>query len=112
MLGFLHKRVLEACHPAMVKDLSFEAVQAGRFHTSTLESHWSEVNSHTRLFNNSLYMYILMYNRLPQEIVDSTSVSCFQKKLITYAKDRAEQGNTNWRCAYKDCKDVVDYFYG
>ena len=112
ILGFLHKRVLEVCHPAMVKDLKLESVQAGRYHTRTLESHWSEVNSHSRLFNNSLYMYILMYNRLPQEIVDCTSVSSFQKKLTKCAKDRAEQGNTNWRCSYKDCKDVVDYFYG
>ena len=53
ILGFLHKRVLEVCHPAMVKDLKLESVQAGRYHTRTLESHWSEVNSHSRLFNNS-----------------------------------------------------------
>ena len=27
MLGFIHKRVLEVCHPALIKDLAFESVQ-------------------------------------------------------------------------------------
>ena len=53
-----------------------------------------------------------MYNRLPQEIVDLPSVTSFQKKLKKVAKTRADQGNTNWRCSFQDCKDVVDYFYG
>ena len=56
-------------------------------------------------------MYVLMYNRLPQEIVELPSVSSFQKKLTKLAKDRADQAHANWRCAYQDCKDVVDYFY-
>ena len=67
---------------------------------------------HSRLYNNSLYMYILMYNRLPQELIDLPSVSCFQRRLTKIVKDRAEQDSTNWRGAYQDCKEVVDYFYG
>jgi len=112
MLGFIHKRVLEVCHPALIKDLAFESVQDSVFHDRTLVSHWPEVREHARMYNNSLYAYILMYNRLPQEIVNSASVSKFQSELTKLAKDRAEQGHENWRCAYKDCKDVVDFFYG
>jgi len=112
MLGFIHKRVLEVCHPALIKDLAFESVQDSVFHNRTLVSHWSEVREHSRMYNNSLYPYILMYNRLPQEIVNSPSVSKFQSELTKLAKDRADQGHENWRCAYKDCKDVVDFFYG
>ena len=112
MLGFLHKRKLEICHPAMVKELEFAPVQAGRFNTSTFESHWTTVRCHSRMYTNSLHMYMLMYNRLPQEIVDLPSVTSFQKKLTKVAKTRADQGNTNWRCSFQDCKDVVDYFYG
>ena len=82
------------------------------FHNKTLVSHWSEVREHARMYNNSLYAYILMYNRLPQEIVNSPSVSKFQGELTRLAKHRADQGQENWRCAYKDCKDVVDFFYG
>jgi len=111
MLGFLHKRKLQICHPAMVKEFEFAPVQEGRFNTSTFESQWATVTTHSKLYNNSLYMYILMYNRLPQEIVDLPSVSTFQKKLTELAKARADQGQTNWRCSYKDCKEVVDYFY-
>ena len=111
ILGFLHKRVLESCHPAMVKEFGFEPVQAGRYHDRSLVSHYAEVRAHSRVYNNSLYMYVLMYNRLPQEIVELPSVSSFQKKLTKLAKDRADQGHANWRCAYQDCKDVVDYFY-
>ena len=111
MLGFIHKRVLGICHPALVKELPFEPVQDGRYHPRTLVSHWSEVRAYSRLFNNSLYMYIMMYNRMPQEIVDLPSVTSFQSMLTILTKNRTRDGNPNWRCAYKNCKDVVDYFY-
>ena len=57
-------------------------------------------------------MYMLMYNIFFQEIVDLRSVRNFQNKLTKIVKTRAEQGDTNWRCSFQDCKDVVDYFYG
>ena len=95
----------------MVKELVFASVQDGRYNTSTFESHFATVRGHSRLYSNSLYMYILMYFRLIQEIVDLSSVSSFQKKLTELAKKRTEQGHQNWRCSYKDCKEVVDYFY-
>ena len=111
MLGFLHKRVLGICHPALIQALPLDPVQAGRFHQQSLMSHWFDVRAHSKMYNNLLYMYILMYNRLPEEIVNLPSVSSFQSKLTNLARDRADQGQENWRCAYQDCKDVVDFFY-
>ena len=89
---FLHKRKLEICLPVMTKELEFVQAQAGRFITSTFESHWSTVRCHSRMIANSLHMCMLMHNKLPQEIVDLPSVSSFQKALTEIAKTRAEEG--------------------
>ncbi len=43
MLGFLHKRVLEACHPTLLEVFSLDAVHAARYHDRPLASQWSEV---------------------------------------------------------------------
>ena len=111
MLGFIHKRVLDQCHPALMEFLSPAPGSPYRYHTRTLESRWDDVRGHTRLYNTSLYMYILMYNRLPQEIVDLPSVSAFQSRLTRLAKDRARQEDPMWRTSYRDCRAIVDYFY-
>ena len=58
-------------------------------------------------------MYILIYNRLPQDLVDAESVATFQGKLTQLAKMRAELDNSQeWRNAYQSCADVVAFFYG
>ena len=64
------------------------------------------------LYDNSIYMYILIYNRLPQEIVDAPSVTSFQGKLTQLAKLRAgrDEGH-EWRSAFQSCQDVVNFFY-
>ena len=51
-------------------------------------------------------------NRLPQEAINLLSVSRFQSQLTKFAKTRAEQGVETWKSSYKNCKDVVDFFYG
>ena len=112
ILGFLHKRVFGACHPELVQELAFDANQAGKFHASTLVARASEVSARRKLYNSSLYMYILMYNRLPQEVINLPSVSRFQSQLTKFAKTRAEQGDETWRSSYKNCKDAFDFFYG
>ena len=109
MMGFVHKRVLGKCHPALCEFLEFSQEQG--MNTRNLVSHFDAVKGFARMYNNSLYMYILMYNRLPEEIVSLPSVPSFQTKLNKLAKSRADQGHENWRCAYQNCKDVVDYFY-
>ena len=112
MLEFLHKRTLGICHPALCAFLEIDEDQHLRYNDRCLVSHLTEVRAHSRMYNNSLYMYVLMYNRLPQTIVEIPSVSAFQAKLTSIAKDRARQEHPNWRCSYKNCKEVTDLFYG
>ena len=109
MMGFVHKRVLGQCHPALCVFLEFRQDQG--MNSRNLVSHFEDVRGFSSMYNNSLYLYILMYNRLPEDIVILPSVCSFQTKLNKLAKVRAEQGHENWRCFYQNCKDVVDYFY-
>ena len=111
MLGFLHKRVLGVCHPALESIFPFEDNEY-RYHSKTLRSFWSEVRGHRALYNNSIYMYILIYNRLPQELVDSETVKDFQGKLTQLAKMRAQRDEgISWRMSFQSCGDVVSFFY-
>lgn len=112
MLGFLHKRILGVCHPALWTCLEIAQDQRLRYNDRCLLSHLAEVRRHSRSYNKSLYMYVLMYNRLSHEIVDIPSVTAFQAKLTSIVKDRARQQNPNWRCSYKNCKEGTDFFYG
>ena len=111
MLGFLHKRVLNECHPALSEFLIPEPGHANRYHDSPLDPRWDDVRGHSKLYNTSLYMYILMYNRLPQEVIQNRTVSAFQSQLTRIAKERARGGDVAWRTSYQDCRSVVDFFY-
>ena len=111
ILGFLHKRVLGTCHPALESIFPFEDNEY-RYHTKTLRSFWNEVRGHRALYNNSIYMYILIYNRLPQELVDSENVTTFQGKLTQLAKMRAQRDEgISWRMSFQSCADIVSFFY-
>ena len=57
------------------------------------------------------YAYILMYNRLPQVIVDLPSVATFQAKLTHLSKQRAVVDAENWRLSFQSMADVADMFY-
>ena len=97
MLGFVHKRVLHRCHPALLDLLPLQAhgmALPHYLHSRQVESHLSQVNTRVHMYHRSLCNYILMYNRLPQEIVDLPSVSAFQTKLTQLAKLRAERGRS------------------
>ena len=79
------------------------------FHSRQLESFYGEVRGHVALYNNSIYVYIMIYNRLPQEIVDIENVHAFQRKLTQLARARAQQDDgTRWRDAFQSCADIVD----
>ena len=65
MLRFLHKRVLGV--------LSIRG-QRAPWHDKQLESYYNSVCSHARLYPRSIFHYILIYNRLPQWLVDKKSV--------------------------------------
>ena len=82
MLGFIHKRVQGTCHPVLVKDLPFVSDRSYTFHAKTLESHFNQVRAYRGLYNTSLWSYILIYNRLPQGLIEQETVKSFQSKLL------------------------------
>ena len=87
--------------------------QANAFHSKQLEPFFDRVGRHRTLYDNSIYMYVLVYNRLPQVLVDCETVSSFQNKLTQIAKVKAQQDTSYaWRGAFQSCADVVNYFYG
>ena len=67
MMDFVHKRTLGECHPTLRE--FFEFKQGQIMNSRNLVSHFDDVRGFSRTYNNSLYLYILMYNRLPEEIV-------------------------------------------
>ena len=59
-----------------------------------------------------MYMYALIYNRLPQNLVDAASVKVFQTKLTQLAKMRAQlDDGQEWRQSFQSCADVRSFFY-
>ena len=112
LLGFLHKRCLNTCHPLLCELLPWDTGTQYRYNTKTLEAFFDRVSEHANLYDRSLYLYVLMYNRLPQSLVDSPSTPVFQARLTHLTKQRAARGDRTWRDAFQDCLEVVNQFYG
>ena len=55
-----------------------------------MESYYNTACSHARLYPRSIFHYVLIYNRLPQWLVDKKSVHAIQKRLRAMARGRAE----------------------
>ena len=49
------------------------------------------------MFSRSIFQMVLVYNRLPQDVVNIDSVSGFQACLTAMAKRRCEADAVNWR---------------
>ena len=96
ILGFLHKRVLGQCHVAIQRMFPFIAPQP-RWHDKQLDSQIDGCSSRPVLFCRSLFGMVAVYNRLPQDIVDSTSVKQFQAKLTHLAKQKCDHGCMSWQ---------------
>ena len=110
MLGFLHKRVLGNCHPLLVETFPFASGLDANYNSRALHPFTEEVNYQRRLFDRSIFSYILMYNRLPQDIVDLPSVSIFQAKLTHIARQRAQRDPEHWRQSFQNMADVAEMF--
>jgi len=91
ILGFLHKRVLGQCHEAVVRMFPFLPVHEP-WHDKQLDSHLYESTCRQVLFSRSVFGMVNIYNRLPQYVVDSASVSNFQKELTHIARHRCSNG--------------------
>ena len=111
MFGFLHKRVLGRCHPLLVEALPFASGLDANYNSKALHPFSELVSYQGRLYERSLYVHILIYNRLPQVLVDLPSVAVFQAKLTHLAKHKALVHPDNWRSSFQSTADVADMFY-
>ena len=116
LLGFLHKRVLGVCHPALFQALLFASGlledYPAAYHDKALYPFSAEVlYQRRRLYDRSLYSYIHMYNRLPQAFIDLPTVSTFQSKLTHLTKERAKADSEHWRASFQDLSDVLKKLY-
>ena len=96
ILGFLHKHVLGQCHVAIKQLLPFIAPHP-IWHDQQLESHIETCIARPTLFCRSLFGMVAVYNRLPQEVVESTTVKQFQTKLTQIAKAKCDNGCPSWQ---------------
>ena len=100
ILGLLHKRVIGQAHPRFESLLPwFETrygfVNPGR-HTKQLYSNVMEITAYLDLFKRSIFAMVDVYNHLPQYVIDSDSVSTFQKHLTNMVRTRCESSLPNW----------------
>ena len=100
ILGLLQKRVLGQCHPTYERLLPYWSerfdASRGTGHNKPLYGHWAEATHHRSLFAKSIFKMIDIYNNLPQNVVDSTSVSNFQKLLTEKARERCCADDPLW----------------
>ena len=69
-------------------------------HSKPLYGHWAEATHHRSLFAKSIFMMIDIYNNLPQNVVDSISVPCFQKLLTERARERCRADDPLWASCF------------
>ena len=96
--------MLGKCHPSYERLLPWwsdrfpEPRELG--HTKQLYGHWVEVTSHRVIFNRSIFGMIDVYNNLPQQVIDATSVSDFQHQLMHVARTRCQLGDAEWASSF------------
>ena len=112
MLGFLHKIVLKDCHPMLCQAFPFaDSGLIANYHSKALEPFAGEVSYQSRLYERSVYAYVLVYNRLPEALINLPSVSAFQRMLTHLAKEKARQNQEDWRRSFQDMIAIDRMFY-
>ena len=106
ILGFLHKRTLGKCHASILQALPPVDDHRYRYHSKSLQSFLESVRAWPALYNRSLWQYVIIYNRLPQGLIETGDVSTFQAKLTQLAKGRASNNDPRWRESFQSCEDV------
>ena len=110
MLGMLHKRVLGQGHPIFQELLPFHLDARGYLHagqhSKQLYGHLMEIQFHHGFFFRSIFAMVYVYNRLPQHVVDCTTISEFQAKLTLIAKMACQLGDPKWMGRFS-CRDAV-----
>ena len=105
ILGFLHKRVLGLCHSG-VKQLLPMSAHAGPWHSKQLDCRIAGVITQHNLYFRSLFGMAMVYNRLPEHIVNLPTVSAFQKALTQVAKARCANEDAGWRKSFHDSSEI------
>ena len=105
VLGFLHKRVLNQYHGGIKRLFPFKMGPTPS-HDKQLESYMSQITCRQDLYFRSIFGLVHVYNRLPQNIVDLTSVQAFQSTLTKLARRRCLSWDANWRKAFRDCAEL------
>jgi len=100
LLGFLHKRTLEQCHPAIIAFFG-RAPHVQPWHDKQLQTYLAQCTHQRGLYERSIFNIVHVYNRLPQEVVDIASVSNFQACLTAMAKRKCDVGARNWRQIFR-----------
>ena len=83
---------------------------SSNYHNKALHPFTEGVDYQSRLFNRSLYAYVLIYNRLPQALIDRSSVKNFQAMLTHLAKMDAMSGVEQWRDSFQSLENVHEMF--
>ena len=100
VLGLLQKRVLGLSHPVFQDLLSYHADVLGSLrpgeHDKQLYGHILNVQFQHALLYRSIFAMVYVYNRLPQEVVDSKTVASFQTCLTCMARKACEDGDPKW----------------
>ena len=104
MLDFIHKRILQKCHPSLISAMPLCQDQTNRYHDKNLETFLDGVIRYDRLYFRSLYGYMHMNNRLSQYLVDQPSVKSLQTKFIYMAK---QNDDMRWRQFFKDYAEIL-----
>ena len=111
ILGLLQKRVMGECHPAFDRLLPYWSERFGASrgvgHNKPLYGHWVEATHHPSLFRRSIFAMIDIYNNLPQYVVDSLTVTAFQKLLTERARERNRANDPTWLSLFSARPDAL-----
>ena len=104
MLGLLHKIQLgqarkdwELLFPFATHGHFYSTRHARRRHTRQ----FCETSGKTNAYNRSLFAMVRIYNILPQDYVDATSVSDFQSLLTSEVRKRCGGGLVGWEVCFR-----------
>ena len=96
MLAVLNKRVHNRCHPAFLTLFPLARSPNPRYHDKQLLSSFPDICYQPALFLRSIFALTDCYNRLPQHIVDLSSVHDFQHELTELVRHRCNSGMQLW----------------
>ena len=96
--------MLGQTHPTFARLLPFYSERfdtpRGIGHSKPLYGHWLEATHHHSLFAKSIFKMVDIYNNLPQNVVDSVSISAFQQLLTKKAYEKCREGDSHWATSF------------